>query len=41
MNYQDIIAAFIVGCLVGSGNIFGGLIIGLAYSRFMREDESD
>lgn len=41
MSYKDIISVFVVGCLVGSGNIFGGIVVGLIYNRFMRDEESD
>jgi F0F1-type ATP synthase membrane subunit c/vacuolar-type H+-ATPase subunit K len=40
MSYQDIIAAFVVGLLIGSGDIFGGIVVGFIYNRFIRE-ESD
>lgn len=41
MTYQDIIAVFIVGSLMGSGNIIGGIFIGLIYYKFIRDEESD
>ena len=41
MSYKDVIAAFVIGCLIGSGDIFGGIFIGLIYNRFIREEESD
>lgn len=41
MSYQDIIAAFVVGCLIGSGDIFGGIVVGLIYNKFLRDEESD
>jgi F0F1-type ATP synthase membrane subunit c/vacuolar-type H+-ATPase subunit K len=40
MSYQDIIAAFVVGLLIGSGDIFGGIAVGFIYNRLIRE-ESD
>lgn len=42
MSYQDIIAAFVIGLFIGSGEIFGGVCIGIIYSTFLRDDkESD
>lgn len=38
MSYQDIIAAFVVGLLIGSGEIVGGVCIGIIYNKFLRED---
>lgn len=39
MSYQDIIAAFIVGLLIGSGNIIGGVFIYILYNKFIRDEE--
>lgn len=41
MNYQDIIAAFVVGLLMGSGEIFGGICVYILYNRFIRDEEDD
>lgn len=41
MSYKDIIAAFIVGLLIGSGEIFGGVCVGLFYNEFLRDEEAD
>lgn len=35
MNYQDIIAAFIVGLLIG------GICIYILYNKFIRDEEED
>lgn len=41
MSYQDIIAAFIVGSLIGSGKILGGIFIGFIYYKLIIDEESD
>lgn len=41
MNYKDIVAAFVIGLLIGSGDIVGGIFIGFIYNKFIRDEESD
>lgn len=41
MTGRDIVAAFVVGLLIGSGEIFGGLCVGIFYNEFLRDEEDD
>lgn len=41
MNYKDIMAAFVIGCLVGSDEFLGGFCLYIIYNIFMRDKESD